>query len=78
MLTVPKTKLCYRRSEKGGWEYSDDGGITWYFTFRCESEIRAMWPNIQGECTVDDEQDREIFGDTLDEPIPDDLWEMLS
>jgi hypothetical protein len=77
MLTVPNTKLRYRRSDKGGWEYSDDCGVTWYFTFRSESEIRAMWPNIEGSCPMDNELDFEIYGDTLDEPIPDDLREML-
>jgi len=80
MLTVPGTKLRYRRSDKGGWEYSDDGGSTWYFTFRSESEIRAMWPQIEGTMPDPDanrDAELEVFGDTLDEPIPDDLAAMI-
>jgi hypothetical protein len=80
MLSIPGTKLRFQRSDKGGWEYSDNGGETWYFTFRTESEIRDMWPGIEG--TVPDPEAKrdtelEVFGDTLDEPIPDDLAVML-
>jgi hypothetical protein len=79
MLTVPGKRLQFRPSDKGGWEYSDDGS-TWYFTFRTETEIRRMWPGIEGTAP-DPEAARdvelEVFGDTLDEPIPDDLAAML-
>lgn len=72
-------KLQFRRSDKGGWEWSDDGGKMWYFTFRGRDEILEMWPDaIETSDTVSEvEEDREVFGDTLDEPIPDDLWEMI-
>lgn len=75
---VPGTKLQYRESDQGGLEWSEDGGNMWYLTFRTITEVRQMWPTLTGPVVVDDEPEREIFGETLDEPIPDDLWEMIS
>jgi len=78
------TKVLFRSSNRG-WEYSDDGGKTWYFTFRGELEIRKMHPDlinihassVSRERQVSDEQELELFGETIDEPLPDDLVEML-
>jgi hypothetical protein len=68
------TKTAYRDSEHGGLEVSD--GEYWYFTFRTWSEVEAMHPTLEASPAVADteEQDRELFGETLDEPIPDDLY----
>ena len=81
MLCVQGSRLRFRRSDKGGWEYSDDGGQTWYLTFRTESEIRAMH-NITDDGTSeqgpDEDAEREVFGETLDAPIPDDLWAAIT
>jgi len=80
MLTVEKTKIRYRNID--GPEVSNDSGLTWYFTFRVESEFREMWNNhtITGHIPQhDDERDAELelFGETLDDPIPDDLADMI-
>jgi hypothetical protein len=79
LLVKPNSKIRYR-NEGQGWECSDDGGETWCFTFRCREEILAMHPSIV-DTTPDTEAaadaDRELFGETLDEPIPDDMAEML-
>lgn len=81
MLTVPGTKVCWKQGEKGeGPLVSWDGGREWHFTFRGEAEFRQMYPNAVGETTEDTNEDteRELFGETLDDPIPDDLWEMIA
>jgi len=74
-------KIMFRRSDKGGWEYSDDGGKMWYFTYRTIDEIRLMKHAVivGGESPAEDNEDREreLFGETLDEEIPDDLWAMI-
>jgi hypothetical protein len=77
ILQVPKTKLLFRYDN--GWQYSDDNGNTWYRTFRSEEEIRTMHPTIQqisGEQEQPDheQEERELFGETLDEPLPDDFY----
>lgn len=79
MLNVPGKRLSFRPSSAGGWEYSDDGGKVWYLTFRTEREIREMHPSIVGEVPQNTQEDdlREVFGETLDEPIPDELFEVL-
>ena len=81
MLKVKGTKIAFRRSDKG-LEYTDDDGETWYFTFRTEREVRDMWGNrLIGELPHDeDEQDAqlEIYGATLDEPIPEDFFGYLN
>lgn len=81
ILKVPGTKVMWK-CDKDGPQVSDDGGETWRFTFRGKDEWMEMWPTaivIEGESTPDtEESDREVFGETLDDPIPDDLWEMLN
>lgn len=81
VLRVPGSSILYRPSDKGGWEWSDDGA-TWYFTFRNGEEIKAMHPGITEDAdatpnTPDEDAERELFGETLDDPIPDDLWDMI-
>lgn len=77
----PGSKLVYRPSDRGGWEWSDDGGANWHLTFRTLEEILAMHVTLvpdSDEVTDTAETDeRELFGETLDEEIPDDLAEML-
>lgn len=77
-MYVPQTKIRYRNGENGG-ETTYDNGATWNFTFRSPSEWREMFPSavIISDSSMKDIQEREIFGETLDEPIPDDLWEMI-
>jgi hypothetical protein len=69
------TKIAYRNSDHGGLEVTDDGE-NWYFTFRTWSEVEAMHPTLEAAPAVVDteERDRELFGETLDEPILDDLY----
>lgn len=65
-------KIVFRRG-RYGWESSDDGGINWHYTQRTDAEI-SEWC----DCPIQsDEPDLEIWGDTLDEPLPDDFLEML-
>ncbi len=74
---VPGSKLTYRESSHGGLEWSEDGE-TWYLTFRTLPEVIEMHPTIErAGMPESDNHEREIFGDTLDEPIPDEYWEML-
>lgn len=86
MLIKPGTKLRWRKSDRGGWEWSDDGGVNWHLTFRGKEEIMEMHKTVIEvpddtdipDATASEEADREVFGETLDEEIPEDLWEMLS
>lgn len=77
ILTVPGTKVQYNTD---GRQISDDGGETWYWTFRTVNEFRQMYPNAVGDTSEDTSEDteRELFGETLDDEIPDDLWEMIA
>jgi hypothetical protein len=66
-----------------GWETTWDKGATWHFSSRGLEEFQDMWPNLvvdpiytSAPDTAEDIE-RELFGETLDEPIPDDLYEML-
>ena len=75
MLTKPNSKLRFRRTASG-WEWSD--GDLWYRTFRSKREILDMHPTLSDDGEEDEsDSDLEVFGDTLDEPLPDDLVEML-
>lgn len=67
--------IAYKDSDRGGLEV--DWGDGWHFCQRSWSEVEQMHPNLESAPIVPDTEDREIFGDTLDEPIPDELWEML-
>ena len=71
------TKIRFKDSDKGGLEV--DWGDGWHFTFRCWAEVERMHPTLEPAPEVPDteDRDREVFGDTLDEPIPDDLWAIL-
>lgn len=87
ILKVPGTKIYWKSSEKKGdppcvsWE--GGGENTWHFTFRGEQEFREMHPTaviVEGTDTpleVDEDAERELFGDTLDDPIPEELWELI-
>lgn len=65
-----------------GWEVTDDKGQTWSFTFRGLTEFQQMHktlfidPAYYGQDTEED-RERELFGETLDDGIPDDLFAML-
>lgn len=77
---VPGTKIRWKYD--GGSQMSDDGGENWYWTFRGLEEFRQMHKTLvpmTGPESVSSDEDsgREIFGETLDEEIPDDLWEMI-
>ena len=83
-VNEPDCSLFYKH-DGTGWLWSNDKE-TWYFTFRGFEEIKRMWPNIVriDTCSTDvpnddetEDQLRELFGETLDDPIPDDLWEMI-
>ena len=68
-------KAMFRHGSNGP-ETSCDDAKTWHFTFRSEREFREMHGLPIPVDTEDGE--REIFGETLDEPIPDEFWEMIS
>jgi hypothetical protein len=79
---VPGTNIKYRYSKKNGMESSEDNGVTWSFTFRSIEELRKMWPSLRLDSqyteTIDTESEqREVFGETLDEEIPEDLWTII-
>ncbi len=77
MWTVPGTKIAYKQGEYGI-EVTYDGEETWGFTFRSISEIRQMHPTLVGPAEDNSEDnEREIFGETLDDHIPDDMWDMI-
>lgn len=69
----------FRQSSRGGWEWTDNG-LDWYLTFRTRAEIAEMHGDGAIEPTADDREaaDREIYGETIDEEIPDDLWAMIA
>lgn len=82
MLHVPGTKLYFKTTPNGS-QYSDDNGVTWYNTFRTKDEWMDMHKTaIQVNQTNDtvnqtnDDELRETLGETLDEPISDDLVEL--
>ena len=75
MLGHPKVK--FKRSEHGGWESFFDGN--WHFTMRTDEEIEAYCGVIlSNEERQPDTFDDEIWGGTIDEPIPDDLLDYLN
>ncbi len=76
MYKVPGTKIAYKQGNHGT-EVSLDDGETWSFTFRSMSEVLEMHPTLTGY-NPDSDSERELFRETLDDEIPDDLWEMIS
>ena len=83
-------RYCEELFDKGiyagkphGWEVTCDKGATWSWSPRGLEEFQQMHPSL----TVDsaytlatdtaEDVERELFGETLDEPIPDDLFAML-
>jgi hypothetical protein len=76
MYKVPGTMIVYKRGDHGT-EVSIDGGETWSFTFRSMSEVREMHPTLTGFTPESDNSERELFGETMDEPIPDEFWELI-
>ena len=75
MRRVLGTNVRFKDSDRGGLEV--DWGDGWHFTFRTWPEVERMHANLEPAPEVPDTEDREVFGDTLDEPIPGELWEML-
>jgi hypothetical protein len=79
----PKHKKLVAGNDGKGMLTSTDNGKTWYFTFRSTREIEVMgYIPVDNKPTVDEAentrmQERELFGETLDEELPDDLCEML-
>ena len=53
-----------------------DWGDGWHYTFRTWPEIEQMHPTLE-PMPVDADEDREVWGETLDEEIPDDLMAYL-
>lgn len=76
---LKRPKILWR-SIGNGPEWSPDDGETWYFTFRDYHAFEEMHGEtllVAGSEAPDDQEEREIFGETLDEPIPDALWAMI-
>ncbi len=82
--SVPKSHVQFRQSERGGMESRWEKNGEWHLTFRTLEELLEMWPEAVPDAiptadpTTNEDKEREIFGETLDEPIPDDIWDMLS
>lgn len=80
---VPGTLIKFRQSDRGGMEVAYEKSEVYYLTFRTLDELLDMHPSailIEGQAerdTDNEDAERELFGETLDEPIPDDLWELL-
>jgi len=74
-------KNCWKTDEQGP-QTSCDGGKTWSFTFRGREEWLQMFPDAQEtEKTppeTDEDRLRETFGETLDDPLPDDFVAYVS
>ncbi len=74
--------IIYRPSSRGGWEWMDitevvgDAGENWYLTYRSESEIRLMHPDIQEYTSMQRMIDAELLADS--EYCNDDMLEGLS
>lgn len=76
-------QLLVRCSAKDGFERTNTKEREgWRFTY---PPLQNEWDDLEpiegtppvAEADKEDE-DREIFGETLDEPIPDDLWAMIN
>lgn len=81
MLRVPGTQILHKTTNEG-FLVSDDNGLNWHFTFRGENEFKQMHKTaikipevgdlVRDKESLEDEE-REIFGETLDEPLPEDF-----
>jgi hypothetical protein len=74
-----KTPIAYRESKRGGLEVTHENW-GWFFTHRTWGEVGRMHPTLEpapAKPASQEEQERECFGETVDEPIPDDLGEMF-
>ena len=87
LLEVPNKDIAFKYEDKiwqSSWERDCEGNRIWNFTFRGEEEIRKLHPSIieiplpYDLSNTELDNEREIFGETLDEEIPDDLWEMIN
>ena len=84
-------RYCEEQFENGihagtphGWEVTCDKGVIWSWSSRGLEDFQAMWPNLVVDpiyTTAPDtaeDIEREVFGETLDDPIPDDLYAMIA
>ncbi len=74
-----ETDIAYRESEMGGLEVTYEN-LGWFFTHRTWNEVERMHPTLEpapARPASQADEERECFGETIDEPIPDDLVEML-
>ena len=74
-----KTNIIYRDSDRCGLEYTYENTDVWYLTWRTWADVEAMHATLEPTPVIVESEDREreIFGETLDDPIQDDLWDML-
>lgn len=80
MWKVPKTKILFREDKELGPLVSCDNGETWMYTYRGLEEFREMHPTLEPVGQLEGtapEFDGEVWGETLDEPLPDDLIEYI-
>lgn len=79
MWKVPKTKILFQVDKELGPLVSCDNGETWSYTFRGLEEFKRLHPTLQpiGGESDSQEFDGEVWGETLDEPLPDDLIEYI-
>lgn len=91
-LILPNSSIKYRQTNDG-WERTWGNEPHWYFCYP-PNELTTTKAKVihhnpprtyenYDDYSLNDQiieinDDREIFGDTLDEPIPDDLWELIN
>ena len=69
-------KIRYRKLDGWPWQYSENGE-DWYNTSLTTHEVMAMCDSDASERSDLVERELELFGDTLDEPLPEDFAYML-
>lgn len=83
---VPKSEIRFKLEPEKPMQVSTDDGETWMWTFRSIEELQQMHPSMKelnpevNQETLDEDEEmleRELFGETLDEEFPDDLWDMI-
>jgi len=63
---------------ENGWQRSHNGE-DWSWSYSPSFYFATLIPVIDTETvSFDEDQERELFGETLDEPIPDDLFESIT
>ena len=83
---VPDSTIRFKLEPENPMQVSSDNGETWSWTFRSIEELQQMHPSMKelnpevNQETLDEDEEmleRELFGETLDDEIPEDIWDMV-